>query len=313
MHNAYFRLVIAFNIERYICVCHPLRARDFCNKRVSRFVVIGSLLSGVLLSLQFPISYRKDSCFNVVTNHTYFLLKMSSSIALRTYYKFMDYTNMVLFNFIPVLVLLILNSSLIQTLRRVITRDFTYSNSLNNVNSLGPRKRSRPSLTSAQIRASWSANAILFAVVLMFMFCLGPQIPARILFEIYGARSDLVLSYMAVSQQLIFLNASLNFCLFCLVSKRYRNLMRRTLKQLCGISQKVEKLRKFLHFRCKYPRKSGQRQIVESTPIIVAPPETGSSRRVVIGHDEFRANQRDLSEFFNEENRSLIHPMLTKV
>lgn len=32
--------------------------------------------------------------------------------------------------------------------------------------------------------------------------------------------------------QLVFLNAALNFCLYCLVSERYRHLMRKTLKRL---------------------------------------------------------------------------------
>jgi hypothetical protein len=34
--------------------------------------------------------------------------------------------------------------------------------------------------------------------------------------------------------QLVFLNAALNFCLYCLVSKRYRSLLRQTVKRLCG-------------------------------------------------------------------------------
>lgn len=38
-----------------------------------------------------------------------------------------------------------------------------------------------------------------------------------------------------MSQVLLFLNASLNFCLYSLVSQRYRALLRRTLKGLCGL------------------------------------------------------------------------------
>lgn len=39
---------------------------------------------------------------------------------------------------------------------------------------------------------------MLFAVVGLFLLCLGPQVPARVLFEIHGPHSPLVLAYMSV-------------------------------------------------------------------------------------------------------------------
>uniref|UniRef100_A0A1I7T9B5 G_PROTEIN_RECEP_F1_2 domain-containing protein n=2 Tax=Caenorhabditis tropicalis TaxID=1561998 RepID=A0A1I7T9B5_9PELO len=65
----------------------------------------------------------------------------------------------------------------------------------------------------------------------MLFFCVGPQAPARLLFDIYGQYHPKAILYMCLSQQLVFLNASLNFCLYCVVSKRYRSLMKQTLKK----------------------------------------------------------------------------------
>lgn len=58
------------------------------------------------------------------------------------------------------------------------------------------------------------------------------QVPARILFDKLGPDHPTVVVYMSISQQLVFLNAALNFCLYCLVSRRYRRMLRRTVKKL---------------------------------------------------------------------------------
>ncbi|PAV67857.1 hypothetical protein WR25_24113, partial [Diploscapter pachys] len=86
-----------------------------------------------------------------------------------------------------------------------------------------------------------NANAMLFAVVLMLLVCVGPQAPARLLFDIYGQYHPKAIVYTCVSQLLVFLNAALNFCLYCVVSKRYRVLMRQTIKRLLRRIEGVDK------------------------------------------------------------------------
>lgn len=45
-----------------------------------------------------------------------------------------------------------------------------------------------------------NANAMLFAVVLMLLVCVGPQAPARLLFDIYGQYHPKAIVYTCVSQ-----------------------------------------------------------------------------------------------------------------
>lgn len=71
---------------------------------------------------------------------------------------------------------------------------------------------------------------MLFAVVALLFVCIGPQSVARLLYELYGTYYHTTpILFTCLSQQLVFLNASLNFALYCLVSRRYRELLRDSL------------------------------------------------------------------------------------
>lgn len=199
---------MGFNVERYICVCQPMRSRTYCNKRNARRAIFLFVFVSVTLSVHWPLVHETDKCYDPSKNSTFYMIRLPENPMLRVYNQIMNYVSMIFFNILPIFTLFALNIMLLLTLRRVVGRE---SNSSSEI-----RRKSR------------SANAILFAVVLMFLVCNGPQVPARILFEKFGPYDALVNVYVAISQQLIFMNASLNFCLYCLVSKRYRKLLRQT-------------------------------------------------------------------------------------
>lgn len=192
-------------MERYICVCQPMRSVSFCNKRNARKAVYLFVFVSITLSVHWPLVHETDQCFDESKNSTFYMIRLPENPVLRVYNQIMNYVSMIFFNIVPIFTLFALNVLLLRTLRNVIGRE-----------SDDVRRKSR------------SANTILFAVVLMFLICNGPQVPARFLLEKYGPYDNLVNVYAAVSQQLIFMNASLNFCLYCLVSKRYRKLLRKT-------------------------------------------------------------------------------------
>lgn len=47
----------------------------------------------------------------------------------------------------------------------------------------------------------FNANAMLFAVVIMLLVCVGPQAPARLLFNHYGQYHLTTITYICVTQQ----------------------------------------------------------------------------------------------------------------
>uniref|UniRef100_A0A0R3RS50 G_PROTEIN_RECEP_F1_2 domain-containing protein n=1 Tax=Elaeophora elaphi TaxID=1147741 RepID=A0A0R3RS50_9BILA len=205
-------LVVIFNLERYICVCHPLRLHNLYSNYTSRLAILICLMVSLLCSLQWPICYRIRSCWDNHLNQHFYIITFSDNSKLQKYYRLMDYFTLIAFNVLPIVIICILNTRLIITLRKIVNRDF---------------KVPRSFTTDAQ---RFNANAMLFAVVIMLFICVGPQAPARLLFNHYGQYHLTTIIYICITQQLVFLNAALNFCLYCLVSKRYRQLMVETLK-----------------------------------------------------------------------------------
>ncbi|VBB29917.1 unnamed protein product [Acanthocheilonema viteae] len=169
----------------------------------------------------------------------------------------MDYFTLIVFNVLPIVIICILNSRLIVTLWKIVNRDFkihrsftcddknndnaddrlmtitTVTTTIRNSNANAPVvvDAIRSQRSAAQC---FSANAMLFVVVIMLLICVGPQVPARLLFNHYGQYHLTTIIYICVTQQLVFLNAALNFCLYCLVSKQYRQLMMETFKGFTG-------------------------------------------------------------------------------
>ncbi|KHN82104.1 hypothetical protein Tcan_14842 [Toxocara canis] len=152
----------------------------------------------------------------------FYIIALSENINLQLYYQFMDFLSLITFNMLPIVALLSLNTRLIITLRKVMGRDAARTIKSSSLN--------RCSLSAQR----FNANAILFAVVVLLLVCVGPQAPARLLFDYYGQYHETAIVYICVTQQLVFLNASLNFCLYCLVSRRYRSMLQQTIKRLFG-------------------------------------------------------------------------------
>ncbi|KAI6228622.1 G-PROTEIN-RECEP-F1-2 domain-containing protein [Aphelenchoides fujianensis] len=220
-------IVVAFNLERYVCVCRPLWAHRMCTSRTSKLAVLVSFLIAFGCSLQWPLVYKVAECWDAHNEHKYFVITMSDDPTLQAYFSIMNYVSLVLFNLLPICLLLILNILLVRTLRRVVDQDRRRSSGADTQEMLPQVQLNQESGANRL-----NANTMLLAVVLLLLLCIGPQAPARLLADYYGLYDVNVVHYICITQLLVFCNASLNFCLYCLVSKRYRALLRDSLRKL---------------------------------------------------------------------------------
>uniref|UniRef100_A0AC35TSQ7 G_PROTEIN_RECEP_F1_2 domain-containing protein n=1 Tax=Rhabditophanes sp. KR3021 TaxID=114890 RepID=A0AC35TSQ7_9BILA len=220
-------LVVAFNFERFMNVCYPLAVKPpgiSTNK-----TIIFCIIFSFFFSLQWPLAYKVNDCYDHSGNHSYFVISITQIAPLQFYYKIMDYSALFLFNIVPIVALLILNIRIIWTIRNMINKD------LRQQQQISPSAQSARLLNSGQNYQSnkhRNANAILFSVVGMLFICVAPQAPARLLYEYLGHYNTFAVKYTCISQLLVFLNASLNFLLYCLVSKRYRSLLKESFRML---------------------------------------------------------------------------------
>uniref|UniRef100_A0A914S3H9 G-protein coupled receptors family 1 profile domain-containing protein n=1 Tax=Parascaris equorum TaxID=6256 RepID=A0A914S3H9_PAREQ len=116
-------IVVAFNIERYICVCHPLYSHRLCTNRSSRLAIAICFAISLMCSLQWPICYSIKECWHSTLGHSFYIVQLNENPTIQIYYRFMDYFSLVGFNMLPVIALLLLNTKLVITLRKVIDED----------------------------------------------------------------------------------------------------------------------------------------------------------------------------------------------
>ncbi|KAI1728548.1 7 transmembrane receptor (rhodopsin family) domain-containing protein [Ditylenchus destructor] len=231
-YKASILVVVAFNLERYVCVCRPLWAHRVCTSRNNCWAIAFAMLVSFLCSIQWPLAYDVVECWDSIRVHYFSIITMKSDPIIQVYYKTMDSISLIAFNLLPIFLLSILNFQLIITLRRVVDQD----NRRNSDGTTSTTSRQNNALFFFTSNESSSqrlnANAMLFAVVFLLFICIGPQGPARLLYDYYGHYHVTAILYTCISQQLVFLNASLNFCFYCLVSRRYRGLLRESLRRI---------------------------------------------------------------------------------
>ncbi|PAV86305.1 hypothetical protein WR25_03959 [Diploscapter pachys] len=230
------RIVVAFNVERYICVLHPLKSHSVCTGKTSRLAIYACFIISLFCSVQWPLAYDVRKCYDSSSQEYFYAVLLTDNPTLKYYYRTMDYISLLGFNVLPILALLFMNTRIILTLRRVVDEDTRREEETARLADGGALVTIQEPSTN-----KLNANAMLFAVVLMLLVCVGPQAPARLLFDIYGQYHPKAIVYTCVSQLLVFLNAALNFCLYCVVSKRYRVLMRQTIKRLLRRIEGVDK------------------------------------------------------------------------
>ncbi|EPB73379.1 hypothetical protein ANCCEY_07539 [Ancylostoma ceylanicum] len=256
-------IVVAFNVERYICVVHPFSCHRICTGRTSRFAITACFVISFLCSIQWPICYEVRHCYDHIAQDFQYVIRISENGSLKFYYRLMDYVSLMAFNVLPIISVLVMNCMIITTLRRVVAEDAKKEEESTRLadGTLVPESSHR-----------LNPNALLFAVVFMLLICVGPQAPARLFFDIYGQYHPKAIVYACVSQQLVFLNAALNFALYCVVSKRYRILMRQTIKRLLRSFKAVDR-----------PLKMSARQSKSSTAPATSM-EENHSRNLVLVH-----------------------------
>ncbi|VDM59888.1 unnamed protein product [Angiostrongylus costaricensis] len=173
-------IVVAFNVERYICVLHPFNCHRICTGRTSRYAIIACLVVSFLCSIQWPIAYEVRHCYEDLSMDFYYVILMSESETIRFYYRLMDYISLFAFNVLPIIALLVMNCVIIATLRRVVAED---ARKKEESIGLADGKLVRVSLNNRIFREVQESsphrlnpNAMLFAVVFMLLICVGPQV-----------------------------------------------------------------------------------------------------------------------------------------
>lgn len=230
-------LTLTFTIERWLCVCHPMRGRLWCTPKRAKYVIIIVCLAAALIT--FPEFFEKR--FQSTGNYSSTVTE--TNFAKTAAYKFgYIYTNQVLFTFMPLVLLLIFNSLLIRAVFRAAKRRTSMvhyhgrANKCNSSASAGGRSNNNNNSSVKQEknqRDQQKVTITLISVVVVFVLCHAPQAILNMYYSyIYNGglterTSDILLIIGNIFNVLVMVNAAINFVLYSTFNTKFRRTFKR--------------------------------------------------------------------------------------
>ena len=206
-------LTVTFTVERYIAVCHPIRGRIFCTESRARRVIVAVYILCFTTTLSTPFEYQVVDLLNPATNTSRKVIDYSDFGADLTYQTIYYWFTSIVFVLLPLSLLIIFNSFLIQSVRQ--------SQALRRSMLCASENDDRAAHNEIRITVT------LIAVVMMFLICQLPT-ASTLIYKIFhkpeaNSNEDLLLLALGnFFNFLVTLNAACNFLLYCALSDKYR-------------------------------------------------------------------------------------------
>ena len=209
-------LTVSFTVERYIAVCHPLKAASMCTIFRAKIVIIGVSVGSALYNCPRWFDYWPVATINEYTNKSIVRVNRTqfsqNPIYLQVYFSWLYVPIMCI---VPLLVLSILNMFLILAVRR--------------------SQRQRKDMNVKQSREN-NVTIMLVSVVIVFIIC---QVPALVYNLAYAIDNDYIedsFGYEVLSSIrnfLVTLNSAINFLLYCALGQKFRRIFLHTFFRRC--------------------------------------------------------------------------------
>ena len=212
-------LIIAVTTERYIVVCHPLKASTMCNTPRARNVIIGLLAGFFLLNIHFLWTVE-------IIKYKYGVQQGVECRATKSHEVFMEtiwpWCDAFLYSFLPFLIIVVLNSLII---RQVILA--RRSRAVLAELATGDYEQRRPSH-----EGSTRLTVMLLTISFAFLLTTLPMNIVNITGNFIQKQSSEPISTRTlarfklartITQMLMYCNHSINFFLYCATGQKFRH------------------------------------------------------------------------------------------
>lgn len=212
-------MLVLVTVDRFLYVKVPMRAIDIINHNNRHFWAAGVCVLAILYNL--PRFF--DSCvmtFYDVCTDKYSYLKVSTGVFKnQLYFYSYEYSAYMIVLYVgPLLILSYMNTTLIRTIRRSLKRQFN-------------QFRHAP-----HDHSDANATQVLVIIIVVFIVCESPELIVKILSIIDRCSTNVTISlslfkiFATINEFLMVVNSSVNFVIYLTFGKRFRMIMRDTLR-----------------------------------------------------------------------------------
>ena len=211
-------LTVSFTVERYIAVCHPLRAASMCTIHRAKLVIVCVSIGASLYNLPRWFDYQPLKVTEVDTtgNITYIELGRTAFSRNPVYLQiYLSWLYVPIMCIIPLVLLSVLNTFLILAVRK--------------------SKKQQQDMNVKQSREN-NVTIMLVSVVVVFIICQVPALVYNLAYAINNTYVDESYGYKVLStirNFLVNLNSAVNFLLYCAFGQKFRRIFIHTFCRHC--------------------------------------------------------------------------------
>ncbi len=206
--TVWITVLIAFN--RYIAICRPFQARKLCTMVRVRIQVVIVVLFCFLYNIPRFFEYRVTT---LTTDNVTIPIPVATDMLKCSYYKYIYEIGLYcIFVFLaPLIILIVLNGGLVRELWPA--------------RHARQRMRQMPATTTGEDQAN-NLTLVMIVIILIFVICQTPALVNNLLYyaipaEQHGCGKP-YFYYFHLSNLLISVNSSLNFVVYCVIRKQFR-------------------------------------------------------------------------------------------